>query len=111
MTTQDTTGRPAAATRSLTCSAKSSTGPAFPPMHNPENHPSDLTLRQYAAIHLRQPISGIDWLDDAIRAAQRDEFAGKALMWAGHNNWTSSDPMNLATRVYLMADAMMEARK
>lgn len=26
--------------------------PAFPPMHDPDTHPSGMTLRQYAAIHI-----------------------------------------------------------
>ena len=47
-------------------------GPAFPAF---ENHPSygqmlavgGMTLRQYAAIKLKVPDSGTDWLDDMIR--------------------------------------------
>jgi hypothetical protein len=30
-----------------------------------------MTLRQYAAIKLRVPDSGIDWLDDMIREANK----------------------------------------
>ena len=41
----------------------------------------------------------------------RDWFAGQALSWAGHYNWTSSTPKHLAERAYQMADAMLEARK
>lgn len=40
----------------------------------------------------------------------RDWFAGQALAWAGHDNWTSSDPRLLAERAYQMADAMLAAR-
>ena len=40
----------------------------------------------------------------------RDWFAGQALSWAGHDNWTSSTPKHLAERAYQMADAMLAAR-
>jgi len=39
-----------------------------------------MSIRQYAAIHLRVPNSGTDWLDEMIREAQRNEFAGQALI-------------------------------
>jgi len=38
-----------------------------------------MTLRQYAAIKLRVPNSGTDWLDEMIRTSLRDEFAAKAI--------------------------------
>ena len=31
-----------------------------------------ISLRQYAAIHLQQPDSGLDWLDDMIRKAKSE---------------------------------------
>ncbi len=37
-----------------------------------------ITLREYAAIKLRVPDSGTEWLDDMIRQSLRDEFAAKA---------------------------------
>jgi hypothetical protein len=37
-----------------------------------------MSLRQYAAIKLRVPDSGEEWLDDMIRKSLRDEFAGNA---------------------------------
>lgn len=45
----------------------------------PYNREQGLTIRQYAAIHLQQPDSGIDWLDDMIRKAKRDAIAEKAM--------------------------------
>lgn len=36
---------------------------------------SDITLRQYAAIKLKVPDSGTDWLDDMIRQSLKDDFA------------------------------------
>jgi hypothetical protein len=53
--------------------AKNDGGPAFPV---PDSHDANgqvqygangMSLRQYAAIHLRVPDSGNDWLDDMIR--------------------------------------------
>jgi hypothetical protein len=38
-----------------------------------------MSLRAYAAIKLRVPESGIDWLDDMISRAMRDDFAGQVL--------------------------------
>ncbi len=72
---------------------------------------TNMPLRAYAAIKLCVPDSGLPWLDDMIRQAQRDKFAGQALAWAGHDNWTSSDPAALARRAYQMADAMIATRE
>lgn len=54
-------------------------GPAFP-SHGAMGEVTyeGMTLRQYAAIKLRVPESGDDWLDDMIRKSLRDEFAAKA---------------------------------
>jgi hypothetical protein len=38
-----------------------------------------MSLRAYAAIKLCVPDSGLDWLDDMIRQAQDDRFAGCAM--------------------------------
>jgi hypothetical protein len=60
-------------------------GPAFPAgiqMRDPvtlewgDLPPQGMSLRAYAAIKLRVPDSGIDWLDAMIVKAKRDEFAG-----------------------------------
>lgn len=40
---------------------------------------SGMTLREYAAIHLRVPNSGTPWLDDMIQQSRRDVFAGQAM--------------------------------
>jgi hypothetical protein len=64
-------------------------GPAFPSQsvewverpgvgqHLNEVIHSGLSLRQYAAIKLRVPDSGEEWLDEMIRKSLRDEFAGR----------------------------------
>lgn len=36
-----------------------------------------MTLRQHAAIELRVPDSGVDWLDEMIRKARRMDLAGQ----------------------------------
>lgn len=84
---------------------------------NSTSHYSGMTLRQYAAIKLRVPNSGTDWLDDMIRASLRDEAAAKAMqgMWASDSEgWhCSGAPDALASRAadaYAMADAMPKAR-
>lgn len=38
-----------------------------------------LTAQQYAAIHLKVPKSGTDWLDEMITESLRNDFAGQAL--------------------------------
>ena len=64
---------------------KETGGPAFP-MRSYEDWngveipgSAGMTLRQYAAIELRVPNSGTDWLDEMITKANRDGFAGLAL--------------------------------
>lgn len=89
-----------------------------------------MSLRQYAAIHLRVPDSGVDWMDEMIRKAQRDDLAAKAMAafiaepvsergsrtvghWAnqlqGHAQM--SGPDIVAHVAYMMADAMLRARE
>ena len=102
---------------------KDTGGPAFPRpaseahqhgMHKPQD---GMTLRQYAAIKLRVPDSGNDWLDEMIRKSLRDEFAAKA-MQAAINAWdvqggdrAACIASIIAEEAYQMADAMLEARK
>lgn len=69
--------------------SKEDGGPAFPVLSRayfvegklirPER---GMSTRAYAAIKLRVPDSGIDWLDDMIRTSQRNELAGRALVGA-----------------------------
>jgi len=98
-------------------------GPAFPVPLNQgqiwnEVGPCDgMTLRQYAAIKLRVPDSGTDWLDEMIRKSARDEFAAKAL--AAVITGAMADGSQLSEGVdvifsrvaYMMADAMLHARE
>lgn len=64
-----------------------------------------MTLRQYAAIHLRVPNSGTDWLDDMIRESQRNEIAAKAMQ--GMLSWDHEYRHDVICRYsYQVADAM-----
>jgi hypothetical protein len=102
------------------------TGPAFPDpqqrvlpsgmggtVTTDERPSKGMTLRQYAAIKLLVPKSGLEWLDDMIRESQRNEFAGQAL--AGYlacpdtcDSWTHRV---MAVQSYLQADQMLQAQK
>jgi hypothetical protein len=47
-------------------------GPAFPvPGMHRDEYNNGMTLRQYAAIHLKVPNSGTDWLDEMIEEANK----------------------------------------
>jgi hypothetical protein len=75
---------------------------------------SGMTLRQYAAIKLRVPKSGVDWLDKMIVESQRNEFAGQALgAYLAGRNGDSRDTARpyVAKTCYEYADAMLKARE
>ncbi|ATF86905.1 hypothetical protein [Burkholderia gladioli] len=98
-------------------------GPAFPlgdsgfDMRG-TNHEcvNGMTLRQYAAIKLRVPDSGIDWLDDMIRTSMQDEFAAKAMQQiiplcvrdSRAEGFTYEE--HVAENAFAFADAMLKAR-
>ena len=94
-------------------------GPAFPvPLNQGEpwssTGPCDgMTLRQYAAIKLRVPNSGTDWLDEMIRTSLRDELAAKAMqgICAHHDTWGLPDAGITTKAAYAMADATIKARE
>ena len=76
-----------------------------------------MSLRQYAAIKLREPNSGTDWLDDMIRESLRNEIAAKAMhqflhgsvLPVGYN--AEKDLKQLRLISYQVADAMLEERR
>ena len=80
-------------------------GPAFP--RQPGGY-MGMTLRQYAAIKLRVPNSGTDWLDEMIRQSLRDELAGKAMQGILSGGLASRLSFDEA---YSSADAMIKARE
>ena len=92
-------------------------GPAFPVVfeHNEcTSEQEGMTLRQYAAIKLRVPDSGTDWLDEMIRKSLIDTFAAKAMQGevsaqtAEDYQWIEFN--KLAAQSYEIADAMLKAR-
>ena len=73
-----------------------------------------MTMRQYAAIHLRVPNSGADWLDDMIAEAREMDAAERAmqgLLAQSLGTALKSDPILGAQYAYRVADAMLAARK
>jgi len=69
-----------------------------------------MTLRQYAAIKLRVPDSGLDWLDDMIREGRRMDYAGQALAnpRTFPTEWSATD--DIADWADSLADAMIAER-
>lgn len=89
---------------------------AFPLPLNPGEHrrggPDDgMTLRHYAAIHLRVSDSGTEWLDDMIRQGVRDDLAAKAMQGAMANHHVKETAENRAEWAYEIADAMLAQRE
>lgn len=70
-----------------------------------------ITLRQYAAIKLRIPDSGSDWLDAMIKKSLRDGFAGQAMQGLLSESSVRASKEEFATVAYAMADAMLKARE
>ncbi len=74
-----------------------------------------MSLRQYAAIKLRVPDSGTDWLDGMIRQSLRDEAAAKAMpvVWRDIPDDANREMAlrALGRCTYEMADAMLAARE
>ena len=69
-----------------------------------------MTLRQYAAIKLRVPDSGTDWLDEMIRTSLRDGFAEKALAGMLADSELKGTKEDFTERSYALADAMILER-
>lgn len=75
-------------------------------------HPgAGLTAREYAAIKLRVPDSGTDWLDKMILTAMRDELALVALAAVVLTpEYYKSANFALIEQCFLMADAVLAER-
>ena len=90
-------------------------GPAFPIVGQLEDvHGIGITMRQYAAIKLKVPNSGTDWLDEMIRESLRVELAAKAmeaLLSRLPRSITPQECIVVAEDAYFMADAMLKARE
>jgi hypothetical protein len=84
--------------------------PAFPvPNDANVNDQAGMSLRAYAAIKLRVPDSGTDWLDTMIRQAQRDELAGQIIGHLAVVQNTESLSEDVAS-AYRITDAMLARR-
>jgi hypothetical protein len=98
-------------------SAQDNGGPAFPvgngwhqDTRGSTVEAAGMTLRQYAAIKLRVPDSGVDWLDEMIRQSLRDDLAARAFAMAMHPESRDYKPEYTAAHSYRFADAMLAAR-
>ena len=68
-----------------------------------------MTLRQYAAIKLKVPDSGTDWLNDMICQSIKDDFAAMAMdAFLSRDGGTYEQDAECAHK---MADAMLKARE
>ncbi|MDV7391885.1 hypothetical protein RZS08_11045 [Arthrospira platensis SPKY1] len=87
--------------------------PAFPVGSGDMRDPTGMTLRQYAAIHLKVPNSGTDWLDEMIVESNRNELAARAMQgYASDPDWRSDmGPTETAFAAYRQADDMLKARE
>ncbi len=70
-----------------------------------------MSLQEYAAIKLKVPDSGVDWLDAMIERSRRDDVAAMAMQGAAASNVTYSSERQAAFDSYEMADAMRKAFK
>jgi hypothetical protein len=86
---------------------------AFPNPHRTDI--TGMTLQQYAAIKLKVPNSGTDWLDDTIRQSLRNDFAARAMQGLViHKSFIDlyrAGATAVAQQAYLVADAMLKARE
>lgn len=67
-----------------------------------------MSLRQYAAIHLKVADSGTYWLDDMILESVRHELVAKAMQAILSNPDYTDEDCRLAAQSYNVADAMIK---
>ncbi len=88
-------------------------GPAYPTPAGTQ-HNDGPTLRQYAAIKLCVPDSGLPWLDEMIVQSNRERLAAAALQGLIASRGSLSTRFlaeDDASYVYEIADAMLKARE
>ena len=66
-----------------------------------------MTFREYAAIKLRIPDSGTEWVDVMITKAQRRDLAGLAMQGMFAGDWEEMDAYRIAEEAFKQADAML----
>lgn len=49
-------------------------GPAFPAENALGHTSTGMSVREYAAIHLKVPDSGVDWLDEMIQESKKNQL-------------------------------------
>ena len=86
-----------------------------------ESIPRELSAREYAAIKLRVPDSGTDWLDAMIERSRMMDFAQFAMPevmkeWWDNREKTSESSFDedadiMASDCFLMAESMLKASK
>ena len=79
--------------------------------HLAEPVTAGMTLLQYAAIKLRVPESGDDWLDSMILESLRNEIAAKAMQGIVstlHQGIRPTDIQAMCGDAYAIADAMLK---
>ena len=72
-----------------------------------------MTLREYAAIKLKVPDSGVDWLDMMIYRSLRNDFAAQIMqgkLMTDIDTNSISSKKYAAEEAFKLADAMMEVR-
>ncbi|MFA7278951.1 MAG: hypothetical protein WC100_02545 [Sterolibacterium sp.] len=79
-------------------------------LNGPQISGPGMTLRQYAAIKLKVPDSGADWLDAMIVESLRDDLAAKAMQGQLASDWNEAADV-IADWSYKMAGAMLDGRK
>ena len=82
-------------------------GPAFPVPSLAVG--SGMTLRQYAAIKLCVPDSGVPWLDEMIVQSNRQRLAAAALQGMLSDPQREGFADDYAKHAYICADAMLKA--
>jgi len=106
-------------------SDKNTGGPAFPraPFEYIDNdnglewdvrEQCGMTLRQYAAIKLKVPDSGTDWIDEMMTKSLQNDIAAKALqgymvgLKPAQDIGPDMHQARIADAMYSMADAMLK---
>ena len=102
---------------------KETGGPAFPTEEwsasGEPQHSSGMDLRTYAAIKLKVPDSGIDWLDAMIERSRRDNVAALAMQGFLSNSdggWVNGpmdklECIDWTLAAHQLADAMRKESK
>ena len=91
-------------------------GPAFPTPTYAESRHQGMSVRTYAAIKLKVPESGIDWLNDMILRANKLELAGIAMQGIlaceqAHPKAKTSSDEELADCAFDIADAIIASER